>query len=79
MVDEQEDENTPRRMIDIDEVLELVPISVSTVFRMEQRGTFPPGRMVAGRKLWFADEVARWQRNLGVRPKRSGTVKAEAS
>ncbi len=77
MVEEPTDDNTPRQMIGIERVLELVPVSISTLFRMERRGTFPAGREVAGRKLWFADEVARWQRNLGQRKSRA--VKSDAA
>jgi predicted DNA-binding transcriptional regulator AlpA len=76
---EETDEGTPRQMLDIDQVLKLVPISVRTLARMEVRGTFPPGRMVAGRKLWFAEDVARWQRNLDIRLGRSRPVRAEVA
>ncbi len=70
MVDEQQeaaprdDDLTLRKMIDLHRVLEVVPVGRTTVFRMISLGTFPPGRVVAGRKLWFEEEVARWQRNL---------------
>lgn len=76
---EETDEGAPRQMLDVDKVLKLVPISVRTLARMEVRGTFPPGRLVAGRKLWFADEVARWQQNLDVRQGRTRPARAEVA
>jgi predicted DNA-binding transcriptional regulator AlpA len=62
-----------RKMIGTRRLLELVPISMSTIERMERKKTFPRGRVVGGRKLWFEDEVADWQNGLnwGQRPSRA--------
>jgi hypothetical protein len=38
------DADKPRKMIDIEQVLRLVPICERTVRRMEGRGTFPASR-----------------------------------
>lgn len=73
------DENAPRAMIGIERLLELVPVSQSTIARMERKGTFPEGRIIAGRKLWFSDDVAQWQRNLTRGIRRSGRVRAAAA
>jgi len=74
MEDETDSPDVPRAMIGLEMLLELVPVSQSTMQRMERRGTFPSSRIIAGRKLWFADEVARWQRNLSSGPRRSPRV-----
>jgi predicted DNA-binding transcriptional regulator AlpA len=52
-------------MMTVDEVLAIVPVSRSTLFRMERLKRFPRAHQIADRrKIWFADEVAAWQRNL---------------
>jgi len=79
MTEDQTDENTPRAMIGLERLLELVPVSQSTMQRMERKGTFPSCRIIAGRKLWFADEVAQWQRGLSYGPRRSGRAKSAAA
>src|SRR6266699_3721444 len=52
----------PRRMLTEREVLAIVPISRSTLWRREREGTFPRGSYIsANRKIWFADDIAAWQ------------------
>jgi predicted DNA-binding transcriptional regulator AlpA len=52
----------PRRMLTIDQVLELVPVCRSTLFKMERKGTFPASVLISpNRRAWYADEVATWQ------------------
>jgi prophage regulatory protein len=56
---------TPRRMLPIEEVLTLVPLSRATLFRKERAGTFPASTYIsANRRIWYADEIAAWQENL---------------
>jgi len=63
--DEAPTYEAPRKMLSIEEVLKLVPISRTTLFRLEREGRFPEGRVVGGRgKAWFADDIARWQQHL---------------
>lgn len=53
----------PRRMLNEAQVLALIPVSRTTLHRMTKTGRFPKGTYVsANRRLWFADEVAAWQR-----------------
>jgi prophage regulatory protein len=55
----------PRKMLNIEQVLEIVPVSRTTLWRMVRAKRFPkchrhhlsPGY----NKAWFADEVAEWQ------------------
>lgn len=55
----------PRRMLTLAQVLEIVPVKRTTLFKMEKKGTFPASHYAsANRRFWFADEVARWQANL---------------
>jgi len=55
----------PRPMMTLEQVLALVPVSRSTLFRMISEGRFPAGMYISGnRKIWFADEVLSWQNAL---------------
>jgi predicted DNA-binding transcriptional regulator AlpA len=57
----------PRRMLTIAQVLEIVPVRRTTLFKMERKGTFPPSHYAsANRRFWFADEIAQWQASLPV-------------
>lgn len=54
-----------REMLTAEAVLEMIPISRTTLFRLEQDDLFPKGVPVTThRKLWFRDEVIQWQRDL---------------
>jgi prophage regulatory protein len=55
----------PRRMLSIDEVLAIVPVSRSTLYRMEQEKKFPPSTYIsANRRVWYEDEIVAWQEAL---------------
>ncbi len=52
-------------MLTAEQILERIPISRTTLFRLERDKLFPEGQPVAPhRKLWFADEVIAWQKAL---------------
>jgi predicted DNA-binding transcriptional regulator AlpA len=54
-----------RRMLTIEQVLEIVPVARRTIYRMEKEGRFPKGTFISvNRKAWFADEIAEWQDTL---------------
>src|SRR5262245_36416517 len=54
-----------REMITAEEVLGLIHISRTTLWRLEMEGLFPQGILLTPhRKLWFKDEVIKWQRDL---------------
>ena len=58
-------EARPRRMLDIDQVLAIVPVSRATLFRMMADGRFPRSHLIsANRAIWYEDEVVEWQNNL---------------
>lgn len=55
----------PRRMLTVAQVLEIVPVRRTTLFKMERQGTFPTSHYAsANRRFWFADEIAEWQASL---------------
>jgi prophage regulatory protein len=54
-----------REMLTSEQVLALIPISRTTLFRLERDGLFPAGQVIGPhRKLWFKDDVVVWQRTL---------------
>ncbi|WP_461327857.1 helix-turn-helix transcriptional regulator [Bradyrhizobium huanghuaihaiense] len=57
-----------RHMLTEQEVLAKVPVSYSTLRRMEKRGEFPQSTYISpNRRLWFADEIAQWQAEMNGR------------
>ncbi|WP_342733188.1 AlpA family phage regulatory protein [Bradyrhizobium sp. B117] len=51
-----------RPMLTEQMVLELVPISRTTLFRLERAGKFPRSVYVSpNRRFWFRDQVIAWQ------------------
>ncbi|MCG2673014.1 helix-turn-helix transcriptional regulator [Bradyrhizobium sp. GCM10023182] len=52
----------PRRMLNEKQLLEIIPVSRTTLHRMQKAGRFPRAVYVApNRKIWFEDEIAAWQ------------------
>jgi predicted DNA-binding transcriptional regulator AlpA len=42
--------------------LEIIPVSRTTLYRMEKAGKFPQSTNIsANRRIWFADEIIAWQ------------------
>ena len=53
-----------RKMLTAEQVLERIPVSRTTLFRLERDRLFPQGIAITPhRKLWFEDEVAAWQKH----------------
>ncbi len=57
----------PRRLIFKPVLLERVPYSYTTNWKMMNRGTFPRGRDVGGRTAWLESEVDDFINNLPLR------------
>jgi prophage regulatory protein len=56
------DTSGPRRMLNQEQVLQIVPVSPVTLWRMEKKGLFPRSSYISpNRRCWFEDEVVRWQ------------------
>jgi predicted DNA-binding transcriptional regulator AlpA len=55
----------PRRMLNEQQVLDIVPISRATLWRMERAGKFPRGTYISpNRKIWYLDEIVAWQNTV---------------
>jgi prophage regulatory protein len=56
------DKSEPRRMLSEKQVLDIVPVGRTTLYRLEKAGRFPKSTYVSpNRRLWFLDEVVAWQ------------------
>jgi prophage regulatory protein len=56
------DKTGPRRMLCEKQILEIVPVGRTTLYRMEKAGRFPKGTYISpNRRVWFEDEVVAWQ------------------
>jgi prophage regulatory protein len=52
----------PRRMLSEKQVLEIVPVGRTTLYRMEKAGRFPKSTYISpNRRVWFDDEIIAWQ------------------
>jgi len=52
----------PRRMLSEKQVLEIVPVGRTTLYRMEKAGRFPKSTSISpNRRVWFDDEIIAWQ------------------
>jgi predicted DNA-binding transcriptional regulator AlpA len=78
----QEDNHTPgeprpRRMLKLEQVLQIVPVSDVTLWRMEKDGLFPKGDFISyNTKVWYEDEITARQnstsgRSRGRRPRKT--------
>ncbi|WP_439407925.1 helix-turn-helix transcriptional regulator [Bradyrhizobium sp. DASA03076] len=44
-------------------VLEIIPISRTTLYRMEKEGRFPKSTYISpNRRVWYEDQIIAWQR-----------------
>jgi len=51
-----------RRMLSEKQVLEIVPVGRTTLYRMEKAGRFPRSTYISpNRRIWYEDEITRWQ------------------
>jgi prophage regulatory protein len=56
------DKSGPRRMLSEKQVLEIIPVSRTTLYRMEKAGQFPKSTYISpNRRVWFEDQVIAWQ------------------
>jgi prophage regulatory protein len=54
-----------RVMMSEAQVLKIVPVSTVTLWRMVKRGEFPPPTFItANKKIWWLDEIQKWQREV---------------
>jgi prophage regulatory protein len=51
-----------RRMLNEEQVLRIIPVSRTTLFRLEKAGRFPRSTYISpNRRVWFEDEIVAWQ------------------
>lgn len=51
-----------RRMLSEKDVLNIVPVGRTTLFRMEKAGRFPRSTYISpNRRVWFEDQIVAWQ------------------
>jgi prophage regulatory protein len=52
----------PRRMLNEKQVLDIVPVGRTTLYRMEKDGRFPKATYITpNRRVWFEGEIIAWQ------------------
>ena len=57
------DKSRPRRMLNEKQVLDIVPLSRTSIYRLEKAGKFPRSTYIsANRRIWYEDEIIAWQR-----------------
>jgi prophage regulatory protein len=62
------DKSGPRRMLSEKQVLAIIPIGRTTLFRMEKVGRFPRSTYISpNRRVWFEDEIIAWQNEINGR------------
>ncbi|MCK1431151.1 AlpA family phage regulatory protein [Bradyrhizobium sp. 87] len=49
-------------MLNEEQVLRIIPVSRTTLYRMEKAGRFPRATYISpNRRVWFEDEIVAWQ------------------
>ena len=52
----------PRRMLNEAQVLAIIPVSRTTLYRMEKAGRFPKCTYISpNRRVWYEDQIVAWQ------------------
>ena len=60
--DSAPDKSRPRRMLNEKQLLDIVPLSRTSIYRLEKAGKFPRSTYIsANRRIWFEDEIVAWQ------------------
>lgn len=58
-------ERTTRVLLTLAQVQQRVPLSRTTIFRMENAGDFPKSVYISpNRRVWYEDEITEWQTDL---------------
>ena len=61
---------TARRMLNEKQVLAIVPLSHTGLWRLEKAGRFPKPTFISpNRRIWFEDEIVAWQNEIDGKPK----------
>ncbi|WP_456843641.1 helix-turn-helix transcriptional regulator [Bradyrhizobium sp. USDA 4510] len=66
----------PRRMLNEKQVLEIIPVGRTTLYRMEKAGRFPKSTYISpNRRVWYEDQIVRWQETVDEFDRRRGRGK----
>jgi prophage regulatory protein len=66
----------PRRMLNEKQLLDIVPLSRTSIYRLEKSGKFPRATYIsANRRIWYEDEVVAWQAAVNERNPNRGRGK----
>lgn len=63
-IDTMDGKDDELRMLRIDRVLELIPVSRVTLYRMIKAGQFPRPVKLGGSSAWSNQEIRKWRNNL---------------
>jgi prophage regulatory protein len=59
------DRSGPRRMLNEKQLLDIVPLSRTSIYRLEKAGKFPRSIYIsANRRIWYEDEIVTWQTSV---------------
>jgi prophage regulatory protein len=73
-------DDKPRPMLSEKQVLAIIPVGRTTLWRLERSGRFPRSTYISpNRRVWYEDEILRWQREIDGRARgwRTGDRKTE--
>jgi prophage regulatory protein len=74
--DNASDKSALRKMLSEEQILQTVPISRTTLYRMEKAGRFPRSTYISpNRRAWFESEIIAWQNAVDERDPRRGRGK----
>jgi predicted DNA-binding transcriptional regulator AlpA len=52
-------------MLNEKQVLDIVPLSRTSIYRLEKAGKFPKSTYISpNRRVWFEDEIVAWQNTV---------------
>jgi prophage regulatory protein len=55
----------PRRMLNEKQLLDIIPLSRTSIYRLEKAGRFPRSTYIsANRRIWYEDEIVAWQNEV---------------
>ena len=55
----------PRRMLNEKQLLDIIPLSRTSIYRLEKAGKFPRSTYIsANRRIWYEDEIVAWQNEV---------------
>jgi predicted DNA-binding transcriptional regulator AlpA len=78
LMTDEESKQGARRMLSLEQVLEIVPVGRNTLMRMIDRDDFPSGNFISpNKRVWYEDDVRGWQQSLPAKSGRKKRSKAQ--